>query len=249
MHQKLKMSLPMYFCVEHFTKYKVYMNSIYSYKNTSVVWPETNIVARAMTIKLRNDHQKTTSYRKWNGKDYKSLSWTFTGSYIDMTLNDRHITIVCPVISVSDPGILPFNTFSLRPSRETFVDEVDTSTYDKADVFERDPNSSEYITPLERSTTYEQPVEPRRVREHLFVSSCTGGVCSTKPAKKGLPAHVANIVLGDAISKNEVCPISSETITRENASVTSCGHVFCKSSLDTWFNIKDECPVCKQKCT
>jgi hypothetical protein len=85
----------------------------------------------------------------------------------------------------------------------------------------------------------------------MFVSSCVGGVCSTrpsKPAKKGLPAHVANIVLGDAISKNEVCPISSEAITRENASVTSCGHVFCKDSLETWFNIKDECPVCKQTC-
>jgi len=222
------------------------MNTIY--RDTSVIWPQENIVARTLTMKLRNDHQKTTSYRKWNGKDYKSLSWAFTGSYIDMTLNDRNITIACPVIIVTETGILPFNSFSLNPSREAFVDELDSSNYERADIYERDPNSSEYMTPVNRPPTYQEPVEPRRVREHQFVSSCTGGVCSTKPAKKGLPSHVANIVLADAISKNEVCPISSETITRENASVTSCGHVFCKSSLDTWFNIKDECPVCKQKC-
>jgi len=192
--------MPKFFCVENSGYYKVYMNSIYKSSATldreiSVVWPQENIDARTMKIKLRNDQDKTTTYRKWNGKDYMMMSWSFTGSSIDMSLNYRHITITCPVIQVSDRSILPFNTCSIKPSRETFHEEEDRSNN-----------------------------------------------------RKGLPQHVANIVLADAISKNEICPISSEPITKDTGTVTSCGHVFCKDSIDQWLSIKNECPVCKQTC-
>lgn len=214
------------------------MNTIY--RDTNILWPQENIIARTMTIKLRNDSKKEVTHRKWNGQIYKQLLWSFTGSSIDMTLNDRHITIVCPVVQVSDPTILPFNSFALKPSREIFIDDIDSSSYEKADIYQMEPNS-QYITPVNPR------VEPA-VDFSIFVSSCVGGVCSIK-SKKGLPQHVANIVLADAISKNDVCPISNEPITRANASVTSCGHVFCKSSIDKWFAIKNECPVCKQVCS
>ena len=212
-------------------RYKIYMNSIYKSDVTlntevSVVWPQENISARTMTIKMRNDREKTTTSRKWNGQEYTMISWSFTGSSIDMTLNDRRITINCPVIQVSDKHLLPFNSCSVIPSRDTFHDEEDRSNYEKADIYERDPNSAEYTVP--RAT---------------FTATAV-----TSVPIKGLPQHVANIVLADAISKNEVCPISSDPITMENGSVTSCGHVFCKNSINQWFSIKNECPVCKQKC-
>jgi hypothetical protein len=238
--------MPKFFCVENSGYYKVYMNSIYKSSATldrevSVIWPQDNIVARTMTIKLRNDQDKSTTYRKWNGKDYIMMSWSFTGSSIDMSLNDRHITISCPVIQVSDRSMLPFNTCSVKPSRETFQDEDDHSNYQVADIFERDPNSHEYITPFpqRRGVTYFTPPTAQ-----------TPSVATPVPSnnKKGLPPHVAKLILADSISKNEDCPISCDTITMENGSVTSCGHVFCKSSLDDWFKIKDECPVCKQAC-
>ena len=244
------MSLPKFFCVDFAGSYKVYLNTLY--KGENIIWPQKNIVCRTMTIKLRNDQTKRVSYRKWNGSEYKYISWCFTGSSIDMTLNDRQITIVCPIVQVSDSSLLPFNTCSTTPSREVFVDSVDYSNYEKADVYERDPNSPEYNTPRIDPVVQVAPVVQRPPAQetvnHPFVLTCYGDACSTRPQKKGLPAHVAKLILADSISKNEDCPISCEKITMANGSVTSCGHVFCKSSLDDWFKIKDECPLCKQKC-
>ncbi len=228
------------------------MNSIYKSPATvnteiSVLWPQENISARTMTLKLRNDREKSTTYRKWNGQEYKMISWSFTGSSIEMTLNDRQISIVCPVIDVSDKSLLPFNTCSVIPYRETFVDEEDHSNYEKADIYDRDPNSSEFITPIPprvMSIHYSLPTPVAPVP----VAPVAAPVLRPLPTRKALPQHVANIVLADAISKNEICPISSEDITKENGSVTSCGHVFCKESIDEWLSIKNECPVCKQAC-
>jgi hypothetical protein len=72
------MSFPKFFCVENGMHYKVYMNSIYKNAATldtevSVVWPQENISARTMTIKMRNDREKSTTYRKWNGHEYKMI--------------------------------------------------------------------------------------------------------------------------------------------------------------------------------
>jgi hypothetical protein len=240
------MFLPKFFCVDFAGSYKVYLNTLY--KGENIIWPQKNIVSRTMTMKLRNDHSKTVSYRKWNGSEYKYISWSFTGSSIDMTLNDRQITIVCPIVQVSDLTLLPFNTGSTNPSREIFVDTVDYSNYEKADIYERDPNSPEYnrITPQATPVTQE-------VVNHPFISTCYGDACSTAaPQKKGLPPHVAKLILADSISKNEDCPISCEKITMENGSVTSCGHVFCKSSIDHWLSTsasKGACPICKQVCS
>lgn len=243
--------MPKFFCVENSGYYKIYMNSIYKSSATldrevSVIWPQDNILARTMTIKLRNDQDKTTTYRKWNGKDYIMMSWSFTGSSIDMDLNDRHITISCPIIQVSDRTMLPFNTCSVKPSREMFQDEDDHSNYQVADIFERDPNSPEYITPFPQRIPTAQAVVSRSV--------ASPSVASLVPSnnRKGLPPHVAKLILADAISKNEDCPISCDKITMENGSVTSCGHVFCKSSLDHWLSTsasKGACPVCKQTCS
>ena len=241
------MFLPKFFCVDFAGSYKVYLNTLY--KGENIIWPQKNIICRTMTIKLRNDPNKTVSYRKWNGSEYKYISWCFTGSSIDMTLNDRQITIVCPVVQVSDSTLLPFNTCSTTPSREVFVDSLDYSNYEKADVYERDPNSPEYNTPR----TPQPVAPPQQLVNHAFVSTCYGGACSIgTPQRKGLPAHVAKLILADAISKNEDCPISCEPITLANGSVTSCGHVFCKSSLDDWLSTsasKGACPVCKQTCS
>ena len=246
------MLLPKFFCVENLLSYKVFTNTVYNLldKNISVVWPLENIQARVLTIKMRDDREKRTEYRKWNGRKYDYISWYFTGSSINMTLDDKGITINCPVINVSDINLLPFNSCSIKPSIERFIDENDYSSYEKADVYAGDPNSPEYTAPLLRSSEQVQiyPYASFNGRNPMVAVATPVAV---PRVRKGLPTHIANLVLADIISKNEVCPISSETITKENASVTSCGHVFCKESIDTWLSTpasKGECPVCKQVC-
>jgi hypothetical protein len=70
-------------------------------------------------------------------------------------------------------------------------------------------------------------------------------------APSPLPAHIKRLVIADAVSKGEVCPISQEAITMENAAVTSCGHVFDRESIWAWLNTdasKHCCAVCREKC-
>lgn len=67
-----------------------------------------------------------------------------------------------------------------------------------------------------------------------------------------IPVHVVTIIIADAIRRNESCPISCDDITRENAAVTSCGHVFAKTAIRTWLespSSRNLCPVCKRTCT
>jgi hypothetical protein len=238
-----KMELPLFFCVENESRFKVYMNTRYkseatSNKETCVLWPQDNIVARTMTLKLRDSKEKTTICRKWNVHEYEKIKWSFTGASIDMSLNDRGgMIIICPVVKVSDRHLLPFNCCSIVPSNTVFKDERDTSYYGKSGLYTKEPNSREYLTPI-----------PPRVNFTYTAVSSNPVLAPVKAVRKSLPAHVANIVLSDAISKNEVCPISSEPITKETGTVTSCGHVFCKESIDQWLSIKNECPVCKQSC-
>jgi hypothetical protein len=49
-----------------------------------------------------------------------------------------------------------------------------------------------------------------------------------------MPQHVVKLVIAEAIRKKESCPISCDDITEENATVTSCGHVFTKFAIKTW---------------
>ena len=62
------------------------------------------------------------------------------------------------------------------------------------------------------------------------------------------PTHIKNIILTDAISKNEYCPILSEPITMKNGEITSCGHIFIKEAIHQWLTMRTTCPICKQDC-
>jgi hypothetical protein len=63
-----------------------------------------------------------------------------------------------------------------------------------------------------------------------------------------IPKFVASALVKDAIEKSDVCPITLELLTIENAAVTSCFHIFEKNCIQTWLQEKSSCPVCKQPC-
>ena len=201
------------------------MNTLYKSQTTlntevSVVWPQDDIVASTLTVKMRNDTEKNVTMRKWNGKDYNTVQWCFTGSALKVNIREKGITVDCPIITVSNIGLLPYNTCTVTSSNDVFLDQVDSSNYEKALLYPADPNSPQFLKPKTIDI-------------------------------KGLPPHVAKLVLADSISKNEACPITSDQITMANGLVTSCGHVFTKVAIHTWLSSersKGECPVCKQKC-
>jgi hypothetical protein len=66
------------------------------------------------------------------------------------------------------------------------------------------------------------------------------------PPPLPLPKHVAVLVIDKAVSEGAQCPITMETLTKETAAVTSCGHVFQAEALRTWLSARGTCPECRQ---
>jgi hypothetical protein len=66
-----------------------------------------------------------------------------------------------------------------------------------------------------------------------------------------IPTRIAWIIAEDAAKRDELCPISMETISPITSSVTSCFHIFLTDSLKEWFqrNEKLSCPLCRKVCT
>lgn len=56
-----------------------------------------------------------------------------------------------------------------------------------------------------------------------------------------MPTHVKIRLIEHAVEHGELCPISFEPLTRENTTVTECGHLFSKGSLEE----QTKCPTCR----
>jgi hypothetical protein len=218
-------NLTQFFCVPFGPKYKLFLNTIYD--SVDVVWPIEDIFPREQSIKMANtSSRKATTIRAWNGYDVEQINWDYTGSSMKIYITSKSITILCPIISMSqaDKEKLPFNSCLFNAASERFYDEIDTMIYPVAKVYSRDP---------------------------YHVSNMPSAVPSVTTVSSKLPAHITKLVLADSISKNETCPITCDPINQENGLVTSCGHVFSKDAIKHWLTLpssKGECPVCKQKC-
>lgn len=90
----------------------------------------------------------------------------------------------------------------------------------------------------------------RNFIEH-YISSTTCSNTEEKHSIKPVPKYVADLLIKNSVEKDEKCPITMDPIDKETCSVTSCFHIFEKSSIETWLTNKDnksKCPVCKQVC-
>lgn len=70
----------------------------------------------------------------------------------------------------------------------------------------------------------------------------------TIPSVQPLPKHVADLMIRDAESRGEACPITMEPIKIGASAVTSCGHIFDRTALTEWFGSHATCPQCRQPC-
>jgi hypothetical protein len=233
------MSLPKFFGIQFMNRYRIYTSAVTRLSSDveiNVLSPEDKVEAGALTIRLSNDREKECTIRKWNDNaNYSCLKWSLSGSSLQIKLQSGARTD-CPILQVDDKSCLPYNSCVFYPTREIFAEDEE---------FQHTTVQTPWICqggacpPMAMPVPLAMPV-PRSVPVAVPMAS-----------PMTLPVHVVNLILADAISKNEACSISSEPITRENAKVTPCGHVFQRVSLDRWFATpasKGLCPVCKQKC-
>jgi hypothetical protein len=201
-----------------------------------------DIIPREQHIRvLYSPSTKTSAIRIWNGLEHDTISWDFTGSSIKIYIQRKSVMIHCPIISLSqaDKEKLPYNSCVFSSSSTRFIDEYDLTVFPPAKIFLQDPYTGPMAVARPRPT-------PRPV-----ASPVARPVASPRPTLTKLPPHITKLVLADSISKNECCPITCDAITQDNASVTSCGHVFTTVAINHWLTLpssKGECPVCKQAC-
>ena len=86
------------------------------------------------------------------------------------------------------------------------------------------------------------------VRPEPLAAAASAAIPSTAAASAShakIPKHILKVFIEDAISKNSLCPITMESLTVENASITSCGHLFDKEALRISLKRCKKCPMCR----
>lgn len=61
-----------------------------------------------------------------------------------------------------------------------------------------------------------------------------------------LPKFVTDLIIADAVAKRATCPITMEPIRADNATVTSCYHIFDTAALTAWAASQDSTTICPQ---
>jgi hypothetical protein len=75
------------------------------------------------------------------------------------------------------------------------------------------------------------------------IVSVRASVPISQPTGK-IPNHILRVYLQDAITRNEICPVTMEPLTM-NAGVTSCGHLFNKDAVLMAVRQLGSCPTCR----
>jgi len=70
----------------------------------------------------------------------------------------------------------------------------------------------------------------------------------SEPVITPLPKHVIQILLKKAEEDGAECPITGSPITAATGAVTTCGHIFERMAIETWFAQSYSCPECRAPC-
>lgn len=100
-------------------QYKVFQNNIYQAFETldmpaNILWPVDGVSLGALSkVTAPSSKLNYTFIRKWNGKHYRSCSWTHTGSEVELNIDGE--TRVIPVVSINcEADALPFNNAVMK---------------------------------------------------------------------------------------------------------------------------------------
>jgi len=110
---------PLFFAISSSAGYKVFQNNIYQAFETldmpaNILWPVDGVSLGALSKVTPPSNVNHTFIRKWNGKHYRSCSWTHSGSEVELNIDGE--TRVIPVLSVNcESDALPFNSASMKP--------------------------------------------------------------------------------------------------------------------------------------
>lgn len=233
--------------------YKLYSNIILQNEETAntpsnILEPITNFRIDYVSKYPASKEINLTYVRKWYGGLYNGCTWTYAGYEVCAHLNSINALILVPVIVITRccNDFLPHGADSAEPVSSAIHDISTTpNIYESAPVVTVDPF---------------MPSLPIPVAPVLDAPRVQGALDAPRPAVNALthaaeqviPVHVKRLIIEDSVKRGELCPISMDQLTYDNASTTTCGHVFSTVSLREWLVLpssKSCCPVCKNKCS
>lgn len=146
----------------------------------------------------------------------------FTGTWLCRRTSNR-LQASIPILGVSDPGEFPFKGNIGIYRNQVFIHWSDDY-------------SPDYVREI---------IHNRKIYTSLHAVEDQ----EIKPVISEMPRYVAELLIKDAVKREELCPITMEPITLETTAITSCFHMFERNGIQTWLLTKSECPVCKKACS
>jgi len=230
--------LPKLFAVKRGPTFSVYQNRTFKSAETNNFL--VNVVSKTSGLSIEKvrryagcDSEWTAYIRKSAGGAYNRCSWGYGSIEVEVKDNLSNELTLVPLVVIDNcsENILPIGSDDLKAKDATQYYRTAEVAYAAADFYITEPYA-EGSAPVPTA-----PAQPVAVAE--------------VPVVYAIPSHVKCLIIADSISRKESCPISSADITKDNAAVTSCGHVFEAKSIKTWLGLassKSCCPICKQKC-
>jgi hypothetical protein len=232
--------------------YRLYTTKIFN--NINILSPVTNNILENKYIYPITRNNNGVTVRKWYDTQVIDCMWTYTGiEFSVLSLNSaQRIRVPLIFFIIYMPNLLPVDSEILKNMGGNMIEIAYPSTYVAALEYSYDPfaavenNSSgaQLHVPVAVPTSIGVPLAPEIQMPPPIPRN---------PSRTTMmyPPHIKRLIIEDVIMKKEPCPISCDDITQENASVTSCGHVFIRESIARWLgqaSSEQRCPICKQKC-
>jgi hypothetical protein len=206
--------------------YRLYTNKLFETAN--ILSPVQNhVIENKYSYPIVRENYGV-NVRKWYDTDLVSCTWTYTGIEFSVrnTITGERFRLPLVFFIVTMPTLLPTDSEVLENTGGETIYISQASTYMPAMLYSYDPFNT-----------------------HRAGHTPSADITVSTAAM--YPAHVKRLIIEDVIRKKESCAISYDEITQENASVTSCGHVFTTEAITRWLSQPSSarcCPMCKQVC-
>jgi hypothetical protein len=71
---------------------------------------------------------------------------------------------------------------------------------------------------------------------------------TSNPAIPKLPQHIVNAYIESLVAKEEVCPVTFNTLLQQSTYIIGCGHAISEEAIK-WIETEHSCPVCRSVCS
>ena len=252
----LSACFPKYIALKKGYSYKLYSNTILQSEETAntpsnIFEPMVNLRIDYVSKYSASKEVNLAYVRKWYGGLYNGCTWSYAGYELSVHVTATGSMLLVPVVVITRccNDFLPHGADSVEPvcpnlrSLEPSMSNVyESATLVTADPFM--PDSTIPIAPVADAPHAQGALDAPRPAVQVL-----GHVDAPVSV---IPVHVKRLIIADSVQRGEVCPISTEQLTLDNACTTTCGHVFSTASIQMWLKLpssKSCCPVCKQKCS